>query len=59
MKRFDYGKSVAEIEDILVKVENPDTGILEAEKLIAKAGTILDGCYAYLRGERENLLMGK
>lgn len=56
MKKFDYGKSVAEIEAILMKVENPDTGVLEAEKLIAKAGSLLDGCYAYLHGEREKIL---
>lgn len=45
---FDYDAAVREIEDILAKVEDPTTGIPEAEKLISRASACLEGCYAWL-----------
>lgn len=53
MKQFDYEKSVAELEAMIAKAEDPQTGIFEAEKLIEKGRKVLKECYDYLRSERE------
>ena len=45
---FDYDAAVREIEDILARVEDPLTGIPEAEKLITRASACLEKCYAWL-----------
>ena len=53
MKKFDYGKSVHDIEELIGKIEDPSTGIEEAGKLISKASETLEKCYAFLRSERD------
>ena len=52
MKEFDYAKTVSEVEEMISKIENPDTTIPEAEKLTKDARKKLDSCYEYLRSER-------
>lgn len=53
MEKFNFNESVQQVEDILRKVENPDTGVEESGRLIEQARKLLDGCYAFLRSERE------
>ena len=53
MAEFDYDKTVREIEGILEKVENPETGIEASGRLVDKARKLLDECYGYLKSERE------
>lgn len=55
MIEFDYNKTVGEVEQLIKKIEDPATGVEEAEKLIKDAAAKLDKCYGYLRSERENL----
>lgn len=53
MAKFDYDKTVKEIEQIISKVENPDTGVEASEKMVDWARLLLDECYQYLTSERQ------
>lgn len=55
MEEFDYFKTVDEVEQMLVRIEDPQTGVSQARELIARANACLDQCYEYLRTEREKL----
>lgn len=55
MKRNEYAATVSRVEEIIRKVENPETGIEESERLIAEAGKMLDECSACLRAEIEEI----
>lgn len=55
MKRNEYAATVSRVEEIIRKVENPETGIEESERLIAEAGKMLDECSACLRSELESI----
>jgi len=48
-----YQQKVRQIEELIEKVENPDTLIPEAEKMITKAKSLLKDCYAHLLDEPE------
>lgn len=54
MKEFDYNKSVKAVEALIAKIENPETGVEESEKLVEEAAELLDACRGWLRKEREN-----
>lgn len=53
MEGFDYDKTVAAIESIVLKVEDPATGFDEAGRLIDRAMADLERCYEYLRKKRD------
>ena len=55
MEKFDYTKAVAELEEILAKVEDPSTGLGDIDKYIKRADELTEGCRAYLRTAREKL----
>lgn len=55
MKRNEYSAAVRKVEEIISKVEDPETGIEESERLIAQAGKLLDECSACLRSEMESI----
>ena len=52
-EEFDYGKAMAELERIAVKVEDPSTGLDETEVLIKRSDELVRACRAYLRKVRE------
>lgn len=54
-KEFDYTKAVEELEAIVEKVEDPNTGIDDIEKYIKRSEELVSACRAYLRGAREKL----
>lgn len=55
MEEFDYGKAVAELEEIAGKVEDPSTGLDDVGKYISRASELIEKCRAWLRGARESL----
>ncbi len=55
MKRNEYAATVSRVEEIIRKVENPEIGIEESERLIAEAVKMLDECSACLKAEMEEI----
>lgn len=53
MAEFDYNAAVADIEKLVQQMENPETGVEQAEKMSVKARELLEKCRAYLREERQ------
>lgn len=53
MEKFDYVKTVKEIENIISGIEDPSTPFEKTEELMRQARESLDKCYEYLRRERE------
>jgi exodeoxyribonuclease VII small subunit len=52
---FDYAKAVEELEAIVAKVEDPNTGIGDIDKYMKRSQELLKACREYLRGARESL----
>ncbi|MBQ0044111.1 MAG: exodeoxyribonuclease VII small subunit [Bacteroidales bacterium] len=52
---FDYGVAVKELERIAAKVEDPDTGIEDIDKYIARSAELIGQCREYLRTAREKV----
>jgi len=52
MAEFDYNAAVARIEKLAETMEDPQTGVEQAEKMSAEARQLLEKCRAYLRRER-------
>lgn len=48
-EEFSYPAAQAELEEILKKVENPQTGIDEMEALVTRAGALIEASREYLR----------
>lgn len=55
MKEFDYTKAMAELEEIVLKVEDPRTGVEDIEKYMKRSQELMEACRNYLRGAREKL----
>ena len=55
MDKFDYGKAVAELEQIAALVEDPATGLEDIDKYIKRSEELITGCRNYLRGAREKI----
>ena len=52
-QEFDYYESVAELERIALKVEDPSTALEDIEALIKRSGSLIAACRDYLRTMRE------
>ena len=55
MEKFDYAKAVADLEEILAKVEDPATGIDDIDKYVQQAEKLTARCRDYLRSVREKV----
>lgn len=55
MGKFDYAEALKELENIVVKVEDPSTGIDDIDRLIRRSDELVAGCREYLRTAREKL----
>lgn len=55
MKKFDYDKAVAALEEIAAKVEDPSTGVGDIDRYVKKAEELVAGCREYLRGVRDKI----
>ena len=53
MEKFDYGKAVARLEEILSKVEDPSTGVDDIDKYVKEAESLGSRCRKYLRELRD------
>lgn len=54
-EKFDYAAAVAELETLVAKVEDPQTGIDDIGKYVEKADALVKRCRAYLREAREKV----
>ena len=52
---FDYGKAVAELEEIAAKVEDASTSIDDIDRYIKRTKELVEACRRYLRSNRETL----
>ena len=55
MEKFDYGKAVAELEEILTKVEDPATSIDDIDRYVRQTEVLTERCRSYLRSVREKV----
>lgn len=55
MEKFDYGKAVAELEEILTKVEDPATSIDDIDRYVRQTEELTERCRSYLRSVREKV----
>lgn len=55
MEKFDYGKAMAELEEIAAKVEDPGTGLDDIDKYIKRSVELIEGCRNYLRTAHETI----
>ena len=55
MEKFDYTKAIEELETIVVKVEDPTTGIGDIDKYLKRSAELIAACREYLRGVREGI----
>ena len=53
--KFDYGKAIAELEEIAAKVENPETKLDDIDKLVGRSRELLEQCRNYLRKVKEKI----
>lgn len=54
-EKFDYAKAIAELEEIAVKVENPETSLDNIDKLVARSKELLKLCREYLKGVKDKI----
>ena len=54
-ERIDYGKAVAELEEIAAKIEDPKTSLDEIGALVTRSKKIIGSCRDYLRSVRESI----
>lgn len=54
-EEFDYKKAVEELEAIVAKVEDPQTGVGDIDRYMKRSKELLDSCRSYLRGQRDLL----
>lgn len=54
-KSFDYGKAMEELEQIAKRVEDPNTGLENIDKDVARSKELIRQCRDYLRGVREKV----
>lgn len=54
-EKFDYTKAVARLEEIALKVEDPDTGIETVDRYIEESNVLIEQCRKYLRTVRDSL----
>ncbi|MBP3202763.1 MAG: exodeoxyribonuclease VII small subunit [Bacteroidales bacterium] len=54
-QKFDYAKAIAELEEIAVKVENPETRLDDIDALVARSKELLKQCREYLRSVKEKI----
>ena len=54
-ENFDYAKAVAELEEIAVKVENPETRLDDIDTLVGRSRELLKQCREYLRSVKDKI----
>ena len=54
-EKFDYTKAVAELDEIVAKVENPETSLDDIGALVKRSKVLIEACRQYLRTVRESI----
>lgn len=58
-KKFDYTKAVAELDEIVAKVEDPATSLDDIGALVKRSKELIESCRKYLRTVRDSIEDGK
>lgn len=53
--KFDYSKAVAELDEIVNKVEDPNTSLDDIGKLVKRSKELIAACKDYLRTVRDSI----
>ena len=53
--KFDYAKAIKELEEIAVKVENPETKLDDIDALVGRSKELLKQCREYLRTVKDKI----
>lgn len=53
--KFDYAKAIKELEEIAVKVENPETKLDDIDALVCRSKELLKQCREYLRTVKDKI----
>ena len=54
-EKFDYAKAIKELEEIAVKVENPETKLDDIDALVGRSKQLLKQCREYLRTVKDKI----
>ncbi|MBR6306901.1 MAG: exodeoxyribonuclease VII small subunit [Bacteroidales bacterium] len=54
-EKFDYAKAIAELDEIAVKVENPETKLDDIDALVVRSKELLKQCRDYLRSVKDKI----
>lgn len=54
-EKFDYSKTMSELEEIAAKVEDPNTSLDDIGALIGRSKELIEKCRNYLRSVRESI----
>ena len=54
-EKFDYAKAIKELEEIAVKVENPETRLDDIDALVGRSKELLKQCREYLRTVKDKI----
>lgn len=57
-EKFDYAKAMGEIDGIVAKIEDPNTGIDDIGALVKRSKELVSSCRDYLRTVRETVENG-
>ncbi|MBQ9548380.1 MAG: exodeoxyribonuclease VII small subunit [Bacteroidales bacterium] len=55
MENFDYTAAMAELEELAVRVEDPQTPLDDIDRCLKRASELSAACRNYLRTTREEL----
>ncbi len=55
MENFDYTAAMAELEELAVRVEDPQTPLDDIDRCLKRASELSAACRKYLRSARETL----
>lgn len=53
--KFDYSKAVAELDEIVNKVEDPNTSLDDIGNLVKRSKELIAACREYLRSVRDSI----
>ncbi len=54
-EKFDYTKSVEELDGIAAKIEDPKTSLDDIGALVSRSKVLIKECREYLRSVRESI----
>lgn len=54
-RKFDYDASMAKLEEIVARVEDPETALKDIGPLVEQSAKLIEACRNYLRELRDTV----